>query len=272
MLQGRERSEGVDAVSTDWQAMSPTERRFVVWAPMGVALAIAGLYFVSRKAYLFVLMDYSVVEDVQFLLYAAAMVLSVVLARRLWRTGDQRLLGALYGVAALGLFFVAGEEVSWGAEVWERIVPWWPEEEQLRQVNAQGEITVHNLNGLGRVFTWFLFVLALYGAVSPLLRAALGRRATRPWVDYVCFPAATVPALLIAVAFFVALLFFTGSHSEVQRGSPEQAFLRYQEVAELNISFSILVFVGLLVRRTAGPLRSLFRRRRTPFPGPRPPR
>ena len=272
MLQGRKGSRDVDAVSSDVRAMSPTERRFVVWAPIGVALAIAGLYVVSRKAYLFVLMDYSVVEDLQFLLYAAAMVLSAVLARRLWRTGDQRLLGALYGVATVGLFFVAGEEVSWGAEVWERIIPWWPEEEELRQVNAQGEITIHNLHGLGRVFTWFLFVLALYGVVSPLLRAALGRRATRPWVDYVSFPAATVPALLIAVAFFVALLFFTGSHNDVQRGSPEQAFLRYQEVAELNIAFSILVFVRLLLRTTAGPSRRVTRRRRTPFPGPRPSR
>jgi len=271
LLQGRKRSGDVDAVSTDGGAMSPKERRFVVWAPIGVALAIAVLYFVSRKAYLFVLMDYMVVEDLQFLFYAAAMVLSAVLARRLWRTGDQKLLGALYGVAAVGLFFVAGEEVSWGAEVWERIIPWWPEKEELRQVNAQGEITVHNLHGLGHIFTWLLFALALYGVVSPLLRVGLGRRATRRWVDYVSFPAATVPALLIAVAFFVALLFLTGSHSEVQRGSPEQAFLRYQEVAELNISFSILVFVMLLLRMTAGPSSSVPRRRWTPVPGRRPP-
>jgi hypothetical protein len=199
-----------------------------------------------------VVKEYMVVEDLQFVFYVMAMIMSVVLARRLWRTADMRLLGGLYGAAAAGLFFVAGEEVSWGGDLFERIFPWWPKKTELRQVNAQGETTLHNLNGLGHVFTWLLFALALYGAISPLVRAPVRRWVADRWLDFVVFPRATVPALLIAVAFFVTMLFLTGSHHHVQHGTGEEAFLRYQEIAELDISFSLVVFVLGLLRATTG--------------------
>lgn len=233
-------------------ALTVKERRIVVWAPLVAALAIAALYPVAPRLYFFVVMEYMLVEDLQVVFYLVASVLAAVLARRLWRARDTRLLGALYGVAAVGLFLVAGEEISWGGELFERIIPGWPEKEELRRVNAQGETTLHNLNGLGRVFNRVLFLLALYGVLSPLVRAAIGRRASRRWVDFVVFPAATVPGLLISVAFFVALLFLTGSHDDVSQQTGEHAFLRFQEVAELNIAFSIVVFVLGLVRATAG--------------------
>ena len=68
---------------------------------------------------------------------------------------------ALLGLAAL-FFFAAGEEISWGQRIFHIQTP-----ESLRQINNQGEITVHNIviAGYGVPFETLFDLLWLFLAV-----------------------------------------------------------------------------------------------------------
>jgi hypothetical protein len=232
----------------------------VLWFPPVFAALVWGLYYVSPSAYLFLLKEYMVVEDLQFLFYLAAAVLAALVAHRLWTAGTRQgglhavstQLGILYGIGAVGLFFVAGEEVSWGDELWERILPFYPDKAQLRALgNKQGETTLHNMGNVNHIFMYFLFAIAVYAVLSAVARMVLERRkgAVPGWVDYLVFPRITVPAMLIASTFFVVAIIVLPPH-QTNPGPGEVAFRRYQEVAELYISASLLLLTWLRLRAT----------------------
>jgi hypothetical protein len=81
---------------------------------------------------------------------------------------------------ALGLFFAAGEEISWGQRILGLGTP-----ESLSEVNAQDELNIHNLGALqgwfqfDRLFQvfWFSFgvIIPIAAAVSARVRTVLGR-------------------------------------------------------------------------------------------------
>ena len=230
-------------------SLSAAQRRLIMYVPVAVAVVVGLLYPLSPDLYFFTVMEYMVIEDLQFLFYLAASLVAAFVAVRFWRDVGNRILAVLYGAGAAGLFFVAGEGGLLGTGGVRADLLLGARQEDIRAVNAQGETTLHNLNGMGHVFTLFLFALAVYGVLSPLIRMLLERRGTAPaWLGYVTLPWVTVPAFAVASSFFVALTFLTGSHHDRTPPVGEHAFLRYQEVPELLISFSVLVFLVLVLR------------------------
>jgi hypothetical protein len=230
-----------------WSAR-PGLRRLVVAFPAIVALIALVLYAVAPSAYFLLVRDYSLVENLQVVFYLAGAAISFLLARRLRARGDTGL-AVVYLVGALGLFVVAGEEISWGQELWERIIPGFPDSEDLRDVNAQGETTLHNLHGIGRITNMAFALLALYGTAGPLLERLLRRGGgvdrTR---QALILPRETVPAFALALVFFLAYYALTATQGLAEPHSDaERAFLRFQEIAELGISLGILLHVWLLL-------------------------
>jgi hypothetical protein len=223
-------------------------RRLVMAFPLVVALIALILYGTAPSAYFLLVRDYSLVEDLQVVFYLAGAVISLLLARRLRRLGRRPLAG-IFLVGAVGLFLVAGEEVSWGQELWERIIPGFPDSEDLRGVNAQGETTLHNLHGIGRITNMAFFALAAYGTLGPLLGRLVDRAGwTVGTRSALTFPRETLPAFALAFVFFLAYFFLPFSQEMTEPfDEAERAFLRFQEVAELAVSLGILLHVWLLI-------------------------
>lgn len=230
-----------------WEAR-PGLRRLVVALPGIVALIAVVLYAVAPSAYFVLVQDYSVVENLQVLCYLAGAVVSLLLARRL-RARGHTALAVIYLLGGLGLFLVAGEEVSWGQELWERIIPGFPDSDDLRSVNAQGETTLHNLHGIGRITNMAFFLLAIYGTAGPLVARVLRRgRTAGETRSALVFPRETVPAFALAVVFFLAYYTLTATQGLAEPyGEAEQAFLRFQEIPELAIALGVLLHVWLLL-------------------------
>ena len=240
-------AQRVTAAQGLWQR-SPGVRRAAVLFPVAVAVIALLLYAVALPAYFFFVMDYSVVEDLQFLFYLLGSVCAVVVARRLSR-GGHRPVAVLYAVGAAALFLVAGEEVSWGQELWERIIPGFPDSEDLMSVNAQGETTLHNLPGVGKVLNAVFFLISVYGVLSAFVGGAARRAGTR---SLVTFGRETLPSFAVAATFFSVYYTLLGSGvletlRETSYETTYRAVLRYQEVAELGIAFGILLHLWLLI-------------------------
>ena len=130
-------------------------------------------------------------------------------------------------VLGLGLFVVAGEEISWGQRLLGIETP-----ERIRSSNLQGEFNLHNIEGihqnvraLGMVAIVGLFVLI------PLARlgwARLARLEARLGIPPV--PLWVIPLALVALAFMVVPRVVSGEVFELD------------EVGELFIALTAAVY------------------------------
>jgi hypothetical protein len=185
----------------------------------------------------------SLLETLQFLLILAVSLLSGRLSTRLFRGGWRRL-GVLYMLLTLGTFFVAGEEISWGQRIFG-----WRTPEALEAINAQQEISVHNIHGFHQPFIYAVMLGGLYGTVMPFVGLALAAHRRRSMLGYLL-----IPPLCLAPAFFVPfgyrlcrLVFRPELY--VAPGYRVFVITEFNELTELSLYFGLLVYVWLNLRR-----------------------
>lgn len=136
----------------------------------------------SRAVFLWLLREGNPVELLTFVAFLAAGILSILLGRRLRRRDATAWLTVFYVVLGLGFVVVAGEEVSWGQTFLGFATP-----EAIDRINAQGELTLHNLKAIQGHSEYFrvLFVVAGSGALllnrTPRLRAISTPLVLWPW-------------------------------------------------------------------------------------------
>jgi hypothetical protein len=126
-------------IQTAWGSLTPA----VDLAPLVYMLVLYGLvYFLPFGVFeAWTTGEDGPVEWLQFAAYAGALVCSLRVLwqrRRRWRS----LQGLAWLLLTLFLFYVAGEEISWGERIHGFGV------EALRQINAQKESNLHNLPAL----------------------------------------------------------------------------------------------------------------------------
>jgi len=179
------------------------------------------------------------VENLQFALFLLAGILAVVLAVRLLR-GGLKPHGWLYWLLALGLVFVALDEISWGQRLLGLETP-----EPIAARNLQGELTVHNLEPLMvHLHTAYLLVGA-YGVLAWLARRLLVRDRRSVW-------AFVLPDWFLG-SWFAVLLLVYGLIELAQWVQPTVfghrlaiggfIVFRDQEPAELMLAGAMLIFV-----------------------------
>ncbi len=199
------------------------------------AVVALGLYELAPDALNTLTREDGVVEYLTTLLYlAAAAILAVAFARR--REG--RLWLALL---ALGYFLIAGEEISWGQRLLGVSTP-----EGLDDANVQGELNLHNLEGLQdkvRLLGVGLFV-GLYVAIPVAIRLSdparrLAARLRLP-----------VAPLWITGLVAIGLLFMV-----LSRASGGTAIFQLDEVGEIYFGVAAVAFAATaraLLSRPAG--------------------
>jgi hypothetical protein len=135
----------------------------VLIAPLFVAASGIVAAFAGKEIYKLYTEEDGVAEVLQVLLYASSSIMCLFVARHQFRA-RQPLIAALYVLLACGLFFLVGEEMSWGQRVfgWETPV-------SLEAINKQEETNLHNIHGVGKTFKWIQMLVGAYGAILPLL-------------------------------------------------------------------------------------------------------
>lgn len=208
--------------------------------PFATIVVVIGVKLFAPDLYDFWVTEDSVFEWLQFVAYALAVVVSALTSRELLKARE-RLLGLLYVGLTLMLFFVAGEEVSWGQRIFGLENP-----EFFETYNIQKEITWHNLPAVQRRAHIAYILIGLYGALMWLPVALLRLRRFRV-IDGV------VPAWYLSSSFlFVALLQTTLAYVvpraavafDIEWLKIGVFFVgRDQELAELFLSLGFLLFV-----------------------------
>ncbi|MGI9114027.1 MAG: hypothetical protein DLM52_02225 [Chthoniobacterales bacterium] len=120
------------------------KRAIILFPIIAFSLFAVAMFLESTQDYAFALVeDNNVVDILTFLPAFAGGVLGIIVAMRARRLGKEKLVWLFYLLFALGLIFIGGEETSWGQNLYHYRTP-----EVFDRWNEQGEVTIHNLDGL----------------------------------------------------------------------------------------------------------------------------
>jgi hypothetical protein len=220
----------------DWR-LTPAAIVAILLMPVVVCGIAIGAAAVDPEVYKFLTMEDGPYEWAQFALFLFGAGLAVAVARRWYRHG-RRLLTGLFAVAALGLVFVAGEEISWGQRLLGLQTP-----DGLAAVNTQDELTVHNIREVQDVVKWVLLMVGLYGTVAPMI--AYRDRWLSRWREHVI---GWVPHPVLIPSFAVLLVWRVYRNLFAAPEALQFAALRFAEVTELVLAIAIVLFLVLQLR------------------------
>lgn len=203
-------------------------------APFALAfVAVAAIPF--RSAFRTLANEDGLAEYGQFVCLVILIPVYARIAVALWRQ-RQRPLAGLYVLAALGVFFAAGEEISWGQRIFHWLTPG-----GLIDVNNQGETNIHNIGGLLKVFNLAIMGIAFVAVVMPLLRWTLWRDRARSVAGYALIaPAVLIPAFAMEFSYRAVRLLFLPT--------PRYTLTKLAEIGELSFYFGLVVFALLAWR------------------------
>jgi len=220
-------SLGDDAV--EWN-LSKRVATAIAAAPLIFGGAIGSTKVVHRLYQLLTTED-GIIEWFQFFALVVAVIATALVALELRRTGR---LGwaAFYALGALAVFFVAGEEISWGQRIFGWMTP-----QKFWEMNVQGETNLHNLRP--RYFNIAMLGVAGYLTIAPLV-VAWARRSSRSLPD----TSLIVPPLVVATSF--AVTFTYNLYRVLLHGAIGGSFA---EVGELALYMGAATYVVLLLRK-----------------------
>lgn len=140
--------------------------RRIMWGmyamPFVIALSGVVAALLGKEAYKWFTDEDRFCENGQVLFWFLTFCLSGVMARRLWPQSE-RFMAVLYVGLCCCLFFLIGEEISWGQRIFG-----WQTPTDYAAINKQAETNLHNVYGVGRTFKWVYLMIAAYGAIIPL--------------------------------------------------------------------------------------------------------
>lgn len=181
------------------------------------------------------------VEDYTVYVYALATLISALATVKLFWSNNTAL-GWLYLGLTAGLFFIGGEEFSWGQRGFH-----WHTPEILMKLNNQHETNLHNVLGSSALGALYIIV-GFYGTFSRLLvPASLKARyrlatdlLTPDWFLVLYF----FPAFAIYLYYGVFWWWFGPMLNTEAWYSPESLIVaRHQELIELLLGLGFLAFV-----------------------------
>lgn len=144
----------VDQLSADWHP----RRWFTIttfWFPFAISLITIAAALVSRPLFNLITGEDRLGENLQVVAWVVALVFAVRIAAKRELPISTRV---LFAVASLGMFFIIGEEISWGQRIFGFQTP-----AEIIEQNRQGESNLHNIYGVQNLFSWAMFAIGAYG-------------------------------------------------------------------------------------------------------------
>ncbi len=143
-------------------------KRLIFLTPLALFLVGLIMNFWPFDFFIVLNKEDGVIEYLQTFLYFFASALVFISAIKTWK--NKKLFAIFLIVYTGALFFIAGEEISWGQRLLKFDTP-----EELKEVNYQDEFTLHNIDTFA-AYIWQTYVLlGIYGSVSWLVRILINK-------------------------------------------------------------------------------------------------
>lgn len=218
--------------------LSPTKVAIICSLPFIIALIGGGTALISKDAYKWFTGEDRFAETMQVLFYSLAFLLSLVITYQQWRAGE-KLIAFLYLGLSLAIFFLIGEELSWGQRIFG-----WETSETFASANKQDETNLHNIHGVGATFKWMQLLVGAYGTLLPLvvLRWSAPDRFQK-MISMVIPHYTLIPYFLLLFVWRIYRNFFEAPTKYYF------AIAEYNEVMELILSIGLFLFIVFQLRQ-----------------------
>lgn len=140
--------------------ISKFNQRVYLLAPLLITISYF-FYFYNGNIFFKLIQEDGYYEYLQFFLYLFSSILSTKIFLKYKEKSKSKIHIFFFLLLSLGLFFVAGEEISWGQRIFNIQTP-----PNYAAINTQKEITIHNLNYMQKILHSSYILVALYGLLS----------------------------------------------------------------------------------------------------------
>lgn len=213
-------------------ALSESLAGFLVWIPIAMAILspiLIGLP-ITRQAFIVLVSENRPVELLTFLFLIVGAFIAARLARLCQKHGEPAFVSVFYVLYGIGMFVVGMEEIAWGQWFIGFETP-----ESIRQLNAQGELTIHNLRGLHGGSEFFYVSFCFAAAIGIALRG-------KSSFETIAAPTVLVPYLAVIGVYSLGELYC--DYFPAPRGIAF-AFARNSEVIEMLIGMAAFLYSWL---------------------------
>ncbi len=181
-----------------------------------------GIFFILIK-------EDNIFENLQFIFYFFAAILALLIS--LSSLSKKNKLTFIYFLGfSTFLFFIAGEEISWGQRILGITSP-----EIATEINTQNETTIHNIKGLNDLQPIMYLAFSLYLSSAWIFLKAFPKKLRYKFEDL-------VPAWNYAFYFLPIFTFYT--HINILGGKHWE----WQEACELMMAIGLFIFMFEKVR------------------------
>jgi hypothetical protein len=220
----------------DWK-LSQGMIFFIVLLPFIIALVGASTALMGKEIFKWFTDEDRFAENLQVVIWALTFLLGFIVMRRIWNAGYKSV-ALLYLLLNIGIFFLIGEEVSWGQRIFG-----WETPESMMAMNKQKETNLHNIHGVGDTFKWIHVIIGFYGTFLPLIA-----RQTQALARHRKVLSMLVPHYVLLPYFAAALLW----RLQANLWNPPKrlyfVIISYSEVIELILCTAFLLFMVFQLR------------------------
>lgn len=235
----RQVTDTVERDSHEW-GLSLRTALIIAAIPVIVMLGMVAIIPLP-DLFVWITAENSIIEWLQFVLILTSGMIFARLSLRLFQNRQTKI-GVLCVLIALGMFFVAGEEIAWGQHIFG-----WSTPKALEDINVQQETTLHNISSAHPIFVYAVMLAGLYGTIVPLVRTFGWKKRQRSVLSSLL-----VPPLCLVPAFFMPFGYrFSRLALGIDTHFPKFIFhiTKFSEVTELCLYFGVMVFAWLNLRQ-----------------------
>lgn len=195
-------------------------------------LLVVGLILNSWPNDFFIILNQedNLIENLQAILFLSGSILTFILSLRYLKLNKKLAVFLIF--YSLALFFVFGEEISWGQRIFGLETS-----PALKEVNLQDEITVHNMKGIADYIKQGYTAIGIFGSIAWIFRKLLKKYSEQFFQNFKTYIDFILPRLELAPYFFSVLVyqFFNGIY--------DYRVHQFSEYKELILALGIFIMV-----------------------------
>ncbi|HSV94357.1 MAG TPA: hypothetical protein VLH94_00055 [Spirochaetia bacterium] len=205
--------------------------KYIYIIPPLIFLSLIFIHHISEDIFGLIINEDGVLEITQFLMFLASSVISFLISIKF--RAKNKTFSLVFLLCSISMFFVAGEEISWGQRILFFSTP-----EILYEINTQKETTLHNISTIQSALSFVYMSIGLYGAFS---RKILKRFFPQYFQKYEIFtPPEYLVFCFITIFLYYLLHDFVFKPFGVWLGNTP--IIKWQEVFETFLSIGIVCY------------------------------
>ncbi|MFQ5603859.1 MAG: hypothetical protein ACE5HS_11370 [bacterium] len=218
--------------------ISQTSLLLLCAVPFIIAFTGFATALIGKDAYKWFTGEDRFAENLQVLFWGVAFVLNLLVVKYKYHEGD-KIIASLYLILSVGIFFLIGEELSWGQRIFGWVTP-----DSMRIINKQEETNIHTIYGVDTMFKWMHLIIGAYGTFLPLLVMR-----SKSLKKYQAPLSMLVPHYTLIPFFFIPFIWRIYRNFFTAPAKYYFAIAEYAEVIELILSIAFVFFMVFQLRR-----------------------